>query len=72
MAKSKRFDVKAMLLNHGEKFAVGLIALLGVTGLATANWESSSSQPDDLRKAGRSDTIRMAVESIHRRQEGCS
>ncbi len=30
MAKFKGFDFKALLLNHGEKFAAGLIALLGL------------------------------------------
>jgi len=50
MAKSKGFDVKALLLNHGEKFVAGLIGLLGLTGLATANWSPSGSVPDDLKK----------------------
>jgi len=49
MAKSRGFDFKALLLNHGEKFGAGLIAVLGVAGLATANWSPSAKQPDDLK-----------------------
>jgi hypothetical protein len=51
MAKSKRFDIKALLLNHGEKIAATLIVLLGLTGLATANWSPSAKQPDELKAA---------------------
>jgi hypothetical protein len=40
MAKSKGFDIKALLLNHGEKFGAAMIGLLALTGLATANWSS--------------------------------
>lgn len=51
MAKSKGFDFKALLLNHGEKFVVSLVALLGVSSLATASWSTAEKQPDDLKKA---------------------
>lgn len=38
MAKMKGMDFKALLLNHGEKFGAGFVAVLALTGLATANW----------------------------------
>ncbi|MEZ6032492.1 MAG: hypothetical protein R3C17_05340 [Planctomycetaceae bacterium] len=54
MAKSKGFDFKALLLNHGEKFVVSLVALLGASSLATASWSTSDKQPDDLKKVAES------------------
>lgn len=50
MAKSK-IDFKAILLNHGEKIGAGVVALLALTGLATANWATAPSdiQPDVLK-----------------------
>ena len=50
MAKFKGFDFKALLLNHGEKFAAGLIGLLGLTALATASWSPSAKVPEELKK----------------------
>lgn len=51
MAKSKGLDFKALLLNHGEKIGATLVALLGLTGLATASWSGSGKVPDDLKQA---------------------
>ncbi len=45
MAKPK-LDFKALLLNHGEKIGAGVVALLALTGLATANW---SAAPADIQ-----------------------
>lgn len=50
MAKSKGFNFKALMLNHGEKFVVSLIALLGASSLATASWSTAEKQPEDLKK----------------------
>lgn len=50
MAK-KRLDFKALLLNHGEKLGVGVIGVLAVTGLATANWSACSRLESELREA---------------------
>lgn len=50
MAK-KRLDFKALFLNHGEKFGAGLIGVLAVTGLATANWSSCSRLESELKEA---------------------
>ncbi len=50
MAKSKGPDFKALLMNHGEKIGATLIALLGLTGLATASWSGSEKLPDDLKQ----------------------
>jgi len=49
MAKPK-LDFKALLLNHGEKIGAGVVALLALTGLATANWAPAPAdiQPDVL------------------------
>lgn len=49
MAKSKGFDVKALFLNHGEKFAAGVVGLLALTGLATANWSGCSLLEAELK-----------------------
>ena len=49
MAKSKGPDFKALLLNHGEKFGATLVALLGLTGLATASWSGSEKLPEDMK-----------------------
>jgi len=49
MAKSKGFDFKALLLNHGEKFGAAVIGLLALTGLATANWSGCSRLESELR-----------------------
>jgi hypothetical protein len=51
MAKSKGPDFKALLLNHGEKIGATLVALLGLTGLATASWSGSEKLPDELKQA---------------------
>ena len=48
MAKMK-MDFKAILLNHGEKIGAGVVALLGLTGLATARWSSCDLDPTQLR-----------------------
>ena len=50
MAK-KRLDLKAMFLNHGEKFGAGVIGILAVTGLATANWSACSRLESELKDA---------------------
>ena len=50
MAK-KRLDFKALLLNHGEKFGAGVIGVLAVTGLATANWSACSRLESELKEA---------------------
>ncbi len=50
MAK-KRLDLKAMFLNHGEKFGAGVIGVLAVTGLATANWSACSRLESELKDA---------------------
>ena len=50
MAK-KRLDFKALFLNHGEKFGAGLIGVLAVTGLATANWSACSRLEVELKDA---------------------
>ncbi len=49
MAKSKGFDFKALLLNHGEKFGAAVVGLLALTGLATANWSGSARLESELR-----------------------
>ena len=49
MAKLKGLDIKALSLNHGEKIGAALIALLGLTGLATASWTPSKEQPAELK-----------------------
>ena len=49
MAKSKGFDVKALFLNHGEKFGAAVVGLLALTGLATANWSSCSLLEAELK-----------------------
>lgn len=48
MAKGKGFDIKALLLNHGEKFGAGLIGVLALAGLATANWSPCQDSVDQL------------------------
>ncbi len=50
MAKSKGPDFKALLLNHGEKIGATLVALLGLTGLATASWSGSEKLPEDMKQ----------------------
>lgn len=50
MAK-KRLDLKALFLNHGEKFGAGMIGVLAVTGLATANWSACSRLEVELKDA---------------------
>lgn len=50
MAK-KRLDLKALFLNHGEKFGAGVIGILAVTGLATANWSACSRLESELKEA---------------------
>ncbi|MFN9721541.1 MAG: hypothetical protein ACK58L_22820, partial [Planctomycetota bacterium] len=47
MAK-KGFNIKAFFLNHAEKLGVAAIALLGLTGLATASWKTCDKQQDVL------------------------
>jgi hypothetical protein len=49
MAKSKGFDVKALFLNHGEKFGAAIVGLLALTGLATANWSGCSLLEAELK-----------------------
>ena len=48
MAKMK-LDFKALLLNHAEKIGAGVVAVLGVAGLATANWSACTLDPLALR-----------------------
>lgn len=38
MKKSKGFDFKKLILNHGEKFVVVVVGLLGLMGVASARW----------------------------------
>lgn len=49
MAKMKGLDFKALLLNHGEKLGAGIVALLGLTGLATASWSTCKLDPLQLK-----------------------
>ncbi len=49
MARSKGFDFKALLLNHGEKFGAAVVGLLALTGLATANWSGCTRLESELR-----------------------
>jgi hypothetical protein len=50
MAKMKSPDFKQILLNHGEKIGVGLISVLALTGLATANWSRCEQTTSELEQ----------------------
>lgn len=51
MAKMKGMDFKALLLNHGEKLGAAVVALLALTGLATANWSGCKQTESELLAA---------------------
>jgi hypothetical protein len=44
MKKSKGFDFKALMLNHGEKFVAVLIALLAGMGLSSGRWSGPDAE----------------------------
>lgn len=49
MKKTKGFDVKLLLLNHGEKMVAGLIGLLALMGLASASWSGETRTPEEMK-----------------------
>jgi hypothetical protein len=50
---AKGFDFKGLLLNHGEKFGASVVALIALTGLATANWSTCKLDEGQLASTAR-------------------
>ena len=50
---AKGFDFKGLLLNHGEKFGASVVALIALTGLATANWNTCKLDEGQLASTAR-------------------
>lgn len=48
MKKLKSIDFKALLINHGEKFGLGLIILFVVLALSGTSWSRYEKSPDEL------------------------
>ncbi|MFV0444825.1 MAG: hypothetical protein ACK5Q5_14735 [Planctomycetaceae bacterium] len=51
MAKGTKFNAKQFFVNHGEKFALGLVVLVVLYALATANWIPYKGDPRAIVEA---------------------
>jgi hypothetical protein len=50
MKKLKSIDFKALFVNHGEKFGLGLMLLLVLLALSSTSWSRYAGTPEDLDK----------------------
>ncbi|MEZ6061163.1 MAG: hypothetical protein R3C19_12430 [Planctomycetaceae bacterium] len=46
---AKKFDFKAVLINHGEKFVAGIVVLLGLFALSSASWSGYDKTPEEMQ-----------------------
>ena len=49
MKKLKNIDFKALFINHGEKFGMGLIVLFVLLALSSTSWSRYAKTPDELK-----------------------